>query len=337
MAERLRLGIVGAGAVTQVGHLPALKRIKEIEVVGICDTDLAKARALADRFGVQDAFTDIEELVEFEEGLDALLICTPSHLHESHIQAALASKLHVFVERPLALTHAGVQKTVKAAQRHGRVLMVGANHRYRPDVQQIRSFVQSGELGDLESIRAWWFMARAGRDGLGWRQRKELAGGGAMLDLGLGTLDLALWMAGFAEAERVMAVFPDRGREKGVEPSGTAMIALAGGASVHIDVSWRFVGPGERFGLAVRAARGSARINPLAIWKDFHGMARDVVSSGAHSRETPFALGLRAQWAHFVAAVRGDSTAPSLQEQVTLVKVMEAIYQAAEEQRAVTL
>jgi predicted dehydrogenase len=337
MAERLRLGIVGAGAVTQVGHLPALKRVKEIEIVGICDTDLAKARALADRFGVQDAWTDIEELVEYEENLDALLICTPSHLHESHIQAALASGLHVFVERPLALTSAGVQKTIKAAQRHDRVVMVGANHRYRPDVQQIRSFMQSGELGDLESIRAWWFMARAGRGGLGWRQRKELAGGGAMLDLGLGTLDLALWLAGFAATEQVMAIFPERGREKGVEPSGAAMIALAGGVSVQIDVSWRFVGPGERFGLAVRAASGSARINPLAIWKDFHGVARDVVSSGAHSRETPFALGLRAQWAHFVAAVRGDSPAPSLQEQVTLVKVMEAIYQSAEEQRAVKL
>ena len=337
MAERLRLGVVGAGAVVQVGHLPALKRVREIEVVGICDTDLPKARALADRFAVPDAYTDIEELVEYEADLDALLICTPSHLHESHIQAALAAGLHVFVERPLALTSAGAQKLVKLAQKRERVLMIGANHRYRPDVQQIRSFVQSSELGDLESLRAWWFMARAGRAALGWRQKKELAGGGAMLDLGLGMLDLTLWLSGFVPVQRVMAIFPERGKEKGVEPSGTAMLALEGGISIHLDVSWRFVGPGERFGMAVRASRGSARINPLAIWKDLNGMARDVVSSGAHSRETPFALGLRAQWAHFVAAVRGDSPAPSPQEQVTLLKVMEAIYESAESGRAVTL
>jgi len=332
--KKLRLGIIGAGAVTQVGHLPALKRVKEIEVVGICDTDLPKARALADRFNVPDTYTDIEELVEYEENLDALLICTPSHLHESHIQAALASGLHVFVERPLALTSAGVQKLVKSAARHERVLMVGANHRYRPDVQQIRSFVQSGELGDIESIRAWWFMARSGRPSLGWRQKKELAGGGAMLDLGLGMLDLSLWLAGFAEAKRVMAIFPEH---KGVEPSGTATIALEGGISVFLDVSWRFVGPGEKLGLSMRASKGSAWINPLAIWKDFHGVAQDVVSSGAHSRETPFALGLRAQWAHFVAAVRGASPAPTLQEQVTLLKVMEAIYESAESGKTVTL
>lgn len=337
MAERLRLGIVGAGAVTQVGHLPALKRMRDIEVVGICDTDLPKARALADRFGVPDAFTDIEELLEYEEALDALLICTPSHLHESHIQAALTAGVNVLVERPMALTPAGAAKLIKLAQRRERVLMVGANHRYRPDIQQIRSFVQSGELGDLESIRASWFMARAGRTGLGWRQKRELAGGGAMLDLGLSLLDLSLWLTGYRPVERVVATFPARGREQAIEPSGTAMLVLEGGVSVQLDVSWRYVGPGERLSFEVRASRGSASINPLAIWKDFHGVAQDVVSSGAHSRETAFTLGLRAQWAHFVAAVRQESPAPSLQEQVTLLKVMEAIYASAEQGKAVTL
>ncbi len=332
MAERMRLGIVGAGAATQVGHLPALKRVKEIQVVGICDNDLSKARALADRFAIPDAYSDIEELVEFEP-LDALLVCTPSHLHESHVLAGLSAKLHVFVERPLALTVAGAQKLIKAAQRHDRMIMVGANHRYRPDIQQIRSSVQNGELGDLESIRAWWFIARTGRAAMGWRQKRELAGGGAMFDLGLGLLDLSLWLTGFAPATRVSAVFPSRGREKGIEPSGAAMVALDGGAAVHLDVSWRYVGPGERYGLAIRGSRGSAQINPLAIWKDFHGTAQDVAQSSAHSRETPFALGARAQWAHFAAIVRGEAKAPDLTEQVTVLKAMEAIYQSAEQEK----
>lgn len=333
MSEKLRLGIVGAGAITQVGHLPGLKRVKGIEVVGICDNDLVKARALADRFEVPDAYGDIEELVDYD-ALDALLICTPNHLHESQITAALAAGLHVFVERPLALTAAGAQKIVKASQKHGRVVMVGANHRYRPDIQQIRSFIQTGELGDLESIRAWWFMARSGRASLGWREKRDQAGGGAMLDLGLSLLDLSLWLAGFPAVERVSAVLPER-REKGVEPSGTAMIALAGGGAIHLDASWRFVGPGERFGIAVRAAKGSARINPLTIWRDFHGVAKDVASSGAHSRETPFALSVRAQWAHFVSAVRGEVPPPALSEQVTLARVMDAIYDSADTGRDV--
>ncbi len=336
MGDRMRLGIVGAGAITQVGHLPALKRQKDVEIVGICDNDLPKARALADRFGIPAAYDDLAELLEYDQ-VDAILVCTPNHLHESHIQAAVSAGLHVFVERPLALTSVAAAKLLKLTQKKDRVVMVGANHRYRPDVQQIRSFMQSGELGDLESIRAWWFLARAGRASLGWRQKKELAGGGAMLDLGMGLLDMSLWLAGYPAVSRVSALFPDRSREKGVEQSGIALVALEGGSAIHLDTSWRFVGPGERFGVAVRASRGSARINPLAIWKDFHGVSRDVASSGAHSRETPFVLGVRAQWAHFAAAVRGDAKAPSLAEHVVLLKVIEAIYQSAESGRDVTL
>ena len=66
----------------------------------ICDIDLPKARALADRFGVKDAFDDIEDLLRYE-ALDAVVICSPNHLHESHILAALSANLHVLVEKPL--------------------------------------------------------------------------------------------------------------------------------------------------------------------------------------------------------------------------------------------
>lgn len=336
MAEQLRLGIVGAGAIVQVGHLPALKRMKDVVIAGICDNDLPKARALADRFGIPVAFDDMEELIGASE-LDAVLVCTPNHLHESHITAAIGAGLHVFAERPLALTASAAQKLVKLAQRRDRMVMIGANHRYRPDVQLIRSFIQSGEMGDVESIRAWWFLSRGGRTSLGWRQKRELAGGGAMFDLGLGLIDLSLWLLGYPMPQRVSAALPERATSKGVEPSGTAMIGLEGGAAIHIDTSWRFVGPGERMGLALRAARGSARINPLAIWKDFHGVTQDVAPHGAQSRETPFSIGVRAQWAHFVAAARGEAAAPSLSEQVTLLKVMEAIYASSEEERDVRL
>ena len=86
MSERLRVGIVGAGAITQVAHLPVLKRLKQAEVVAICDPDVPKARALAERFGVPDTFDDIEDMVQHVE-LEALLICSPNHLHESHVLA----------------------------------------------------------------------------------------------------------------------------------------------------------------------------------------------------------------------------------------------------------
>src|SRR3954453_20811077 len=106
--ERLKVGIIGGGAITQVAHLPVLKKMRSVEVQAICDTDLPKARALADRFGVKDAFDDIEDLLR-SPGLEAVVICSPNHLHESHILAALSANLHILVEKPLPMSAAAGQ------------------------------------------------------------------------------------------------------------------------------------------------------------------------------------------------------------------------------------
>src|SRR3954469_16920505 len=202
--ERLKVGIIGGGGITQVAHLPVLKRMRSVDVQAICDTDLPKARALANRFGVKDAFDDIEDLLRYE-ALDAVVICSPNHLHESHIMTALSADLHVLVEKPLAMSAASVQRIIAAAAKRNRVVMVGMNHRYRPDVQIVRSFVQSGELGTIESVRGSWHVFRAGRAQLGGRQRRGQAGGGAMLGLGLAILDLGLWVGGSSAPVRVRA------------------------------------------------------------------------------------------------------------------------------------
>lgn len=332
--ERLRVGIVGGGAIAQVAHLPVLKKVKNVEVQAICDTDLPKARALADRFGINDAHDDIEEMLRYEE-LDAVVICSPNHLHESHILAALSADKHVLVEKPLALSATSAQRIQRALEKRNRVLMVGMNHRYRPDVQIVRSFVQSGELGTIESIRGSWHVFRPGRTPLGWRQRREQAGGGAMLDLGLSILDLGLWLGGSPPPARVSASLDQSGRA--VEQAGSAFVICENGTSIFVDVTWRHIGEGERFGVGLRGSKGSAGINPLNVWKELHGMAVDVSPTGSVSRENAFTASFRAEWAHFQAAIAGEARTPSLDEHVTLHKVIDAIYQAAAEGRDVTL
>ncbi len=185
-SERLKVGIIGGGAITQVAHLPVLKKLKTIEVQAICDTDLPKARALADRFAVKDAFDDIEDLLRFET-LDAVVICSPNHLHESHILAALSANLHVLVEKPLAMSAASAQRIIRAVEKRDRVVMVGMNHRYRPDVQIVRSFVQSGELGTIESVRGQ--LARLPAQPRPARLATATGPGGRRRDARSGTLD----------------------------------------------------------------------------------------------------------------------------------------------------
>src|SRR3954452_21675718 len=141
MKPNIRVGVVGAGAIAQLAHLPLLSKMRGAQLVALCDNDRPKARALADRFDVPDVFTDIEDLLELDD-LDAVVVATPNHLHEPHVLSALAAKVNVLCERPLALNARGVERILAASQRAGKKVLVANNHRFRTDVQGLDRFVR---------------------------------------------------------------------------------------------------------------------------------------------------------------------------------------------------
>jgi len=329
----IRIGMVGAGAIAQIAHLPVLRRTKGVEIAGICDNDGPKARALAQRLGVASSYTDIEELLEFGK-VDAVVICTPNHLHEAHILAALAAGAHVIVERPMALSSAGVARILKAAEKAKRNVLVAMNHRFRSDVQAVHKFIAGGELGTVNTVRTGWTVFRAARQQMGWRSRRAESGGGVMMDLGLPMLDLAIWIAGRPAISRVSAHLSGSGQ---VDELGGVQLYADTGASIFCDVSWRFVGEGERFWLDVQGSKGSSSITPFKVFKELHGAPVDVTPTGAVGREHQFTQSYRYEWAYFLAGVRGEVTLVPPEDQIRLHKVLEAIYKSADEQRDVKL
>lgn len=335
MTAPLRVGMIGAGAIAQVAHLPVLARLKEVQLVGICDNDLAKARAVATRFQVEAVYDDIEDLLA-DARPAAVAVCTPNHLHEIHVQTAVASGVHVLCERPLALSAVGVERIIAAQQRADRAVMVGLNHRYRADVQAVRAFIKSGELGSVQAVRCGWYMFRSSGQVAGWRQQRARSGGGAALDLGLSLIDLALWVTGCPVPRRVDAVLT-RDERAEVEDAGCALINCEGGVSIFVDVSRRYVGDQERFWFDVTGSRGSASIHPLRIFKEVHGTPTNVAPSGASGREDAFTASYRAEWAHFLAVARGHIPRPDLADQLTLHRALEAVYRSADQGRDVTL
>jgi predicted dehydrogenase len=332
MTDTVRIGVVGAGAIAQLAHLPVLAKMRGAELVAICDNDRAKARSLADRFGIPNAFNDIEDLLELDE-LDAVVIATPNHLHEPHVLSALAGGRHVLCERPLSLTSRGVERILVAASRVERTVAVANNHRYRSDVQALSRFISGGELGKITGMRAGAFQFK--RPPEGWRFRRAESGGGAFLDLGVPLLDLALWLSDFPEPTRVTAHM-DRPRGAGaVEDAMAVQLECAGGLLFQFDVTSAYVGDGERWWFAVLAARGSARLAPLRVVKELNGRATDVSPSGAAGRESAFIQSYRAELAHFLAQVRGETAYDPPADQVTLHRVVEAIYRSAEEAKEI--
>ncbi len=336
MSAEIGVGVIGAGGIAQVAHLPVLSRFDDVRIAGLCDNDLSKAKALADRFGIADVYDDIEDLLRFSRP-DAVVICTPNHLHEVHVQAALSAGAHVLCERPLALSLRGTEKLIAEQKKTDRVLMVGMNNRYRSDVQVVRSFLQRGDLGRLRAIRAGWYLFRPSRIAFGWRLKKEQAGGGVMLDLGLSLLDLGLWLAENPQPKRVSATFCWDDEETDIEDAGTALITCDNGMSIFIDVTWRYLGLSEKFWFELLGTEGAASISPLRVSKEMQGAAVDVSPSGALRHENPVTASYRAEWASFVAAVRGEIAAPKLEPQVAALRLLEAIRESAEEGREISL
>ncbi len=332
--SEIRIAVVGAGAIAQLAHLPAISRAKGVQLVALCDNDRAKARSLADRFDVADVYTDIDELLESDE-LDAVVIATPNHLHEPHVLRALAAKVHVLCERPLALTSRGVERILTAAQRADRKVVVANNHRFRTDVQALDRFLRGGELGRLTAFRAGSYQLK--RTAEAWRTRRAEAGGGVFMEHGIPLLDLALWLADHPEPTRVTAHMERARGATAVEDAMLVHLECGSHLSISLDLNSAYVGEDDRWWFETVSTRGSTRLAPLRVVKELSGRPVDISPTGAAARESAFVQSYRAELAHFLALVNGDSKYEPPTDQVVLHKIAEAVYKAADEEKEIRL
>ncbi len=327
MSDGLTVGVVGAGAIAQVAHLPVLSRMDDVTVIAMCDNDRAKAQALASRFDVPNVYDDIQDLLKYATP-DVVAICTPNHLHEIHVKTALSEGVHVFCERPLALGVEGVRAVLDAANGSPADVMVGMNHRYRTDVQAVLGFLRRGELGGLLAVRSGWYAFRPARQALGWRRRPQQSGGGVLFDLGLPLIDLAVWLSNPGGPFHVTASMAGA-EDGGVEDVGCAMITCGRGLSLLIDVTWSYVGEKEQWWCEVLGTEGSAMVAPLGVYKEMHGSSVNVTPRGIQGRESVFTASYHSQWASFAAAIRGVVEFPDLADQLLTHRIMEAVYTSA--------
>jgi predicted dehydrogenase len=335
MAENLRVGLLGLGAIAQVVHLPVLHSLEGVTLAGVCDVDRAKAAAIANRFGVSRVYQKDEEVFK-DPDIDAVVICTPSYLHHTQATAALEGGKHVLIEKPLAIEADDASKVLKVAERAGKTLMVAMNNRYRPDIQALKPFARGGELGTLFLVRGAWLNRKVRLVRPTWRHRKQTAGGGAMMDLGVQTLDLAMWFLDFPEARSVFAhMHPGEGME--VEDTVAIVVRLDNNSAVSLSLSWSLVAERDRHYMRLLGTRGSGSIQPLAVFKELeHGML-DVTPNVPPGRENMYTASYREELTDFVETVAGVRPYAPPVEQVQLMKIVAAAYRSAAEKREVEL
>ncbi|HKK27297.1 MAG TPA: Gfo/Idh/MocA family oxidoreductase [Gemmatimonadota bacterium] len=333
MARDIRVAVIGAGGVAQVVHLPILKRLPDLEVAAIVDPQRAKARTIADRFGVEGVLQEVGDLASVD-GLDAVVICTPNDVHEENAITCLEMGLHVLCERPISTTSASARRMIGAAEEADRQLMVAMNQRFRYDARAIRQFVASGELGDVFFVRSSWLNRRVNRPRRGWKRLANRAGGGVLMDLGVQAIDLALWLAGYPRVERVSARVH---RREEVEDSAVVLMAIEDGSTVSVEVTWELMEDRDRHAVYVLGTRGSASTSPFRVLKELEtGLTEvtpplDVAPSGLYT------AAYRQEWAYFLRRVRGERPREVQEDQIHLLEVVEACYASVEEEREVSV
>ena len=183
--RKLRFGVIGTGEFAQACHVPGLQSHPQAEVVALCGSDYDRARGIADRLGIPEVHTDYMELCSRGD-LDGVTIATPNAFHSQQALAAFFHGKHVLCEKPLARTTEEAAKMLRAAQSSGKVHQVAFTFRYGYAVRELRRRVQAGDIGQPHYVRiqydSWKGLMPEWE--VGWRENRELAGGGVLYDLG---------------------------------------------------------------------------------------------------------------------------------------------------------
>jgi predicted dehydrogenase len=152
VSDRLRFAMVGTGWWANVAHLPAMVADPTIELVAVVDTDRHRARLVADRYGVPNAYGDLDELLA-GAAIDCAVVATPHTTHRPVVERLLLAGVDVLVEKPLTTTAEDAWALVDLARRLGRTLSVGLTYQYAATASEVRSIV-SNDIGELVCVNA---------------------------------------------------------------------------------------------------------------------------------------------------------------------------------------
>jgi predicted dehydrogenase len=201
MTAPLRAVVLGYGFIADL-HVRAAATIGEVYIVGVAGRRLDRANDFASRHGIRRVTADWSSLCA-EPDVDLVIVGTPNTFHAEQTLHALGNAKHVLVEKPMATTLEDADRMIQAADRAQRTLAVGHMWRYHPDVTALRNRIAAGELGTIVRTHGWG--VHAGWGPSGWFTDPALAGGGALIDMGIHAIDTARFLLGDPTPDRVRA------------------------------------------------------------------------------------------------------------------------------------
>ncbi len=338
-----RTGIVGLGNIGQY-HADRLLDLG-VDLVGGMDV-VADAR---ERFGRRYGVETYESHAPLYDTVDAVIITTPNRYHEEYTVEALEAGIHVLVEKPLAHSLESAARMLEAAHESDAICMVGFNNRFRNTVRIVRNRIERGDLGEVKHIEAN-YVRRRGVPGRGsWFTRRSVAGGGALIDLGVHAIDLALYLLEYPDITEINGVtrteFGIRedyaylemwGEDQGpdgfdVDDSASAFVRCGGDRTISLEVAWATNRPANHQ-FVVRGTEAAATFDLLEGDLAIHSASTTGIN---HLEDTTVQASQNdthtdEQRAFFEAIDAGTGLEDSVDQAYAVQQVVDGIYRSSE-------
>src|SRR5690625_2816156 len=277
--------------------------------------------------------------------IDAVSVCVPNKFHAEAAIAALKAGCHVLCEKPPAMNTEEAELMMETAKKVDKILTYGFHYRYSPEVEITKAFIDADEMGEIYSARVH-AIRRRGIPGWGVFTNKELQGGGPLIDIGVHMLDTALYLMGYPEPEIALGKTHQQiGNQKGigllgewdyenfsVEDMAVAMITFKNGATLMLESEFAAnVEKADTMQVSLMGSKGGADIFPLKIYQEKHETLIDVTPAyppqiDVYEREIT----------RFVdSCIKGTAPLSTPAQGVIIQKMIDAIYQSAETNKAI--
>jgi predicted dehydrogenase len=323
----MKIAIAGAGYIAAI-HARAAQNCGA-QLVAVVEEFPDNAAIFASRFGINRQYRMMEDLLK-DGDLDALVIATPNFLHAPQALAALNAGLPVLVEKPMAMNAFEAEQMLFASRMSGTELMVAHCWRFDQDVLWLKA--QLPRIGPLLRTKGYGVHTRWGPSG--WFTQKKLAGGGALVDMGIHALDTARFLLGDPQPLSVYARLGTYYQDYDVDDTGVIIVNWHGGVSSYIESGWwQPHSDGAEAATQLYGQKGFARLFPTLLELPRPGRKQvETVRSGfKFPRPEHCPQGMYdAQMAYFIHAITEKITPiPGGQEGLLNMKVIDAAYESA--------
>lgn len=343
-----RIGFIGAGGISHA-HADNLKKVPGVELVCAADVSEKGLQNFKEKQGVARVYSDYKEMLAKEKGnLDAVSVCTPNGLHAPNSIAALEAGLHVIVEKPMSMNAAEGQAMIDAAKKAGKHLVVGFQWRFDPKTTVLKHQADAGVFGAVKYVRVQ-ALRRRGIPNWGVFGRKDLQGGGPMIDIGVHVTEMAHYVMGcpkpIAASGMTSTYIGDKPSDISsmwpnwdtktytVEDLAVGFVRFDNGAVMVIESSFAAHIEKDVWSFQLMGEKGGCTFDPLQIFTDANGQMWN---------NTPGWVGgdghFFAKMKHFVEVCRdGRQNDSSGEHGLAVQKILDGIYLSAEQKKEVII